>query len=306
MLAIINKLKCYINKIFSYIFLLPIQYSKKKKRRSKFAHLIVQFIAVALNIKNREACLIYKKGIKSAVTFHYNYSYLANLSVNDIAKEISKVKIINEEYVRTAEVEKRPIILVSIKSGDFYRGFLRLAEITTLNKELNIIKVSGKSDNEDKLYAKLKRYCKRLNIIRFDDDIAKKCFYQLRKNNIAIFMNDMEVRVNKRVTVDFMGKDTHFQCGIAELAVITKSVVVPVVNYKDDKNQHTLKIEEPIDVELLQHEGMAGKVHYITQRLASDMQDWLRSYPEQIHYWDEIADTFYASKDRKVNDVIKY
>ncbi|MFT6209030.1 MAG: hypothetical protein ACJA0T_002955 [Colwellia sp.] len=77
---------------------------------------------------------------------------------------------------------------------------------------------------------------------------------------------------------------------IAHLKIISKTMLLEA------------SLEEPIP----QYDNLPDKIQYITQRLALDMECWLREFPEQIHSWDEIADTYYAPKDRKVNDIIEY
>ncbi len=77
--------------------------------------------------------------------------------------------------------------------------------------------------------------------------------------------------------------------------------MIPVVNYKDDSGQDILKVEKAIEHKIDDNETIEQATQRITQSLAYEMEKWLMSFPEQIHYWEDIASTFYAPKDRKVH-----
>jgi lauroyl/myristoyl acyltransferase len=71
-----------------------------------------------------------------------------------------------------------------------------------------------------------------------------------------------------RVEVPFLGKQCFLQCGIAELAVPTRALVVPVINYKDGDGNDVLKIEQPIDAKLQPGENRHLAVERVTKGIA--------------------------------------
>ncbi|MFT5759738.1 MAG: lauroyl/myristoyl acyltransferase [Alteromonadaceae bacterium] len=287
-------------------FYLPFLCKKIKDTRINHESAVINAIACSLNISSENASAIYIKGIKSFVRFRLKFSQLARLPLSIIESEIDNVTVINSKILKDVQAMKRPIILVSIHTGDFYTGFLKLAKLSRTNQIINIVKVASGSTSETGVYNKIQTFCPNLNVLRFDQEIAKTCFLQLRKNNIVAIMNDIEVRVNKRVTVDFMGKKSHLQCGIAQLAVPTKAIILPMVNYKDSKGNNILKIESPIDATLAANEKVSSAIERVTQDLATYMEEWLINHPEQFQYWSDIAGTLYAKKDKKVNLDVKY
>jgi lauroyl/myristoyl acyltransferase len=103
-----------------------------------------------------------------------------------------------------------------------------------------------------------------------------------------------------------MAKKSHLQWGIAQLAVTTKAIILPVINDKDSEGCNILKIELPIDASLAANEIISSKILRITQGLATCMEQWLISFPEQFQYWNDITSTCYATKDKKVNINVEY
>jgi lauroyl/myristoyl acyltransferase len=282
-------------------------YSKKIKTVKRIdARHVIHAISCGLCISGEDAFIIYNRGIESFIRFKINFLYLSRLPRNIIEYYIGKVTVINPEIINEIQNTNRPIIIFSVHSGDFYTGFLKLAKLSSTKQTINIVKLAGESKKEQGVYDRIKIFCPNINVLRFNQEVAKTCFHQLRKKNIVVIMNDIEARVNSRSEVDFMRKKCFMQNGIAQLALSTKSIILPVVNYKDEKGKNILKIEKPIDVALLENENMHKGINRITQGLANHMEIWLKSFPEQFHYWDYIADTLYAIQEDKVNLNVEY
>ncbi|WP_435276534.1 lysophospholipid acyltransferase family protein [Psychrobium sp. nBUS_13] len=291
---------------FILFFFLPILWRRKKRRLSAYEQYLISEIATTQKVPSSKAKSIYYKSLKNSIGIHFNFAYLMNLPTKLMLMELKNIDIINEEILTTLEATNRPIIMASIHSGDFNSGFLKLASTSKTKRTINIVKLSKQSPKEERMITRIKEFCSNINILRFNNEIAKICFFQLRKNNIVAIMNDVEVRVNKRVPVDFMGRKCHFQCGIAQLAIPAKAMTLPVINYKDSQGNNVIKIEQPLDSQLQENENTQAAIQRLTQAIASHMESWITDHPEQFHCWEFMTKTLNAKENDKVNWHVQY
>ena len=96
------------------------------------------------------------------------------------------------------------------------------------------------------------------------------------------------------------------QNGPAKLAVATKAIVVPVINYIDAQGCNNIEIAEPIDGRIKSGETAKLAVDCIVTEFAHNMEKWLTSYPDQMHCWPSIMSTIKMKKTDKVKQTFRY
>jgi lauroyl/myristoyl acyltransferase len=119
-------------------------------------------------------------------------------------------------------------------------------------------------------------------------------------------MMDRETRVEGRTTVNLLGRQCHIQNGPAKLAVATKAMVIPVVNYIDNQGCNIIEVAQSIDGKREPNETAATAVDRVMTQLASHMEKWLAAHPEQMHYWPYIMFTLNMDKKQKIKHSFRY
>jgi len=285
----------------------PIFVHQRRKDYGVWDKYTLQSLPAMLNCDIKRAKRIYLKGLYQQAKFHQAYAFLfSRYGQALMEKELQRVQIKNFEHAVQVENSGRPVILLSIHMGIFYMGFLKLASIFGTDRTVSLVKIPMTSQQEVSLSEKARESCPNVEFIRFDHRTGERIYSQLKSNNIVVMMMDRETRVEERTTVTLLGRQCHMQNGPAKLAVATKAIVVPVINYIDTQGCNNIEIAKPIDGRTNAGETATAAVDRITTEFACNMDKWLTSFPDQMHYWPYIISTINMPKKHKVKHSFKY
>ena len=267
----------------------------------------LQSLPAMLNCDLKRAKKIYLNSLHAHAKFHHAYAFLFGRNGHALMQEeLQRVQVKNSDYAVQVANSGRPVILLSIHMGIFYMGFLKLASIFGTERTVNLVKISMTSQQEVSMSEKAMETCPNVRFIRFDHRTGERIYSQLKSNNIVVMMMDRETRVEERTTVTLLGRQCHIQNGPAKLAVATKAIIVPVINYIDTQGCNNIEIAKPIDGRTNAGETATAAVDRITTEFACNMDKWLKSYPDQMHYWPYIVSTVNMDKKQKVKHSFEY
>jgi len=287
--------------------MMPIFVYKTRKGYKDWDKYTIQTLPTLLNCDAKTAKKIYLKGIYQQAKFHLAYAFFfGKYGQALVADELQKVQIKNPQLVAQAAETGRPVIFLSIHMGIFYMGFLKLANSFTTDRTINLVKIAKTSGREASLSKKIKQTCPNVEFIRFDHRTGERIYSQLKANNAVVMMMDRETRVEGRTTVNLLGRQCYIQNGPAKLAVATKAIVIPVVNYIDKQGCNIIEVAQPIDGKKQPNKTATTAVDRVMAELAGHMEKWLTAHPDQMHYWPYIMFTINRDKQQKIRHNFKY
>lgn len=247
----------------------------------------VKKLSQTFNLNTVESDYIYRQSINGFYAFLADYNGLYRASNRDFKKRLDEVKLLNNKGLQALVNSDRPIIFISIHMGFFHLGFLKLAMSLEQesSRELHIFRMPlQEQNNKSDLASLYERKSHRIKALRADRDGGRKAFVELRKNNAVAMMVDLEVYVKTRECVTFFGEQCYMQSGAATLAVTTRAVIVPIINYVDESGVNIIRIEKQLCSDPVNtSETNQDAVKRLTQEISTQMESWLRIDPTQVH-----------------------
>jgi len=101
----------------------------------------------------------------------------------------------------------------------------------------------------------------------------------LKKNETIALIFDQHRPGSMGIRVNFFGRPARTMKAAAMLALKTGCVVIPVNNWRDEKNIHHVEVEEPIP--FIQKENEEETIRENTQRYNDVLESYVRQHPEQ-------------------------
>lgn len=250
-------------------------------------HYEAKAVQLALGVSFRRALGIAFRGYCNLMTFLVDYRYFAMRSDKNVLDLTRAVRVEGQSHLEAALASERPVILTSIHMGSFLIGFLKLCALSPKNRVVTVIKQNDISPKETRAYAKFQRQGIPFVIRRLKDKPGVAAFQALREGNLLFVLCDVDPAFGKTVGVPFLGKQAVFPCGVAELALASKAMILPLAVYRDrdaDTETQVLKIEAAIDPTTYNghfHEkGLS-----VTEALVHRVESWIRQWPEQWQSW---------------------
>ena len=253
----------------------------------------VEMIGRSLSLPRWKAWVIFCFGLRSFVRHINSYIQLTNLNVKEICNLASQVRLEGESFLRTTIALDRPVLIVTMHMGDFQLGFLKLVEACSpLERQLSVFKMSAADAKEGVLLAAFKNFGAYPQILRANDEGGRRAFLALRAGHVVAMTIDLEVSVKTRSIVRLFGHPCHMQNGPATIALINRSLILPVINYTEKNGQRVVKVHEAIDtLNVFPSLPMLRRIDLLTQQLADQLEGWIHSWPSQVQAWFAIADT---------------
>jgi lauroyl/myristoyl acyltransferase len=235
---------------------------------------------------------IYLQSLFAYVRFGQHYAERSLRSSDEVLTEARQIIIEGECYAEAALATVRPLLIATIHMGDFQMGFLRLMERFRPARKMFLFKLNAGDQKETALMKAFEHVVAAPTVLRVNEGGGKAAYLALRQSHIVVLTIDIEVQVKSRSLVDFFGKSCYMQNGPATIAALSRSLVLPVVTFKNDKGHKVVRIEPVIDTDAnMQDETIQQRIDRVTQQLAYYMQRWLINAPGQAHVWTAIVNT---------------
>lgn len=288
----------------SQAVLIPIFRFNTLRQLRQYRPLTLSKMQTALSLGRGLAERVFHESITSEIKFRLDYSWIAKAKPKQLQKEIEKVQIHNREILQALLETNRPILILSIHMGSFYFGFLKLAMSVHGRRAISVVKLASQTKREDALHALFEHKLGRITTLRFDEDVGKKAYLALRKGGIVVMMSDIEVKVTSRELVSFLGAQCYMQSGPAVLALTTRAVILPVINFEDSQGTRIIRLEEPLYPDaIVPGESSREIVSRLMGRIAGLMESWIRIAPAQFQRWTDVALTL--SRDAVSGDKLQ-
>jgi lauroyl/myristoyl acyltransferase len=253
----------------------------------------VEVIANSLNFAQWKAWVVFLSGLLSFVRHASEYNNLTKSNIDKICDLASQVRIEGKSFLHEAIFSERPVLIVTMHMGDFQLGFLKLVEACSpLKRELSVFKMNAADDREKKLLEAFEMFGVHPHMLRANEEGGRQAFLALRAGHVVAMTIDLEVSVKTRSVVDFLGHPCYMQNGPATIALINRSLILPVINFTKKNGQRVVKVYPSIDtLHVFPALPMAKRVNILTQQLADQLETWIRTWPSQVQAWFAIADT---------------
>lgn len=253
----------------------------------------VEMISRSLRVARWKAWMVFCSGLVSFVRHANGYIQLTNLSIEKICDVATQVRIDGESFLRAAIISDRPVLIVTMHMGDFQLGFLKLVEVCSpLKRQLSVFKMSAADERESILLKAFGRFGAYPQVLRANEEGGRQAFLALRAGHVVAMTIDLEVSVKTRSVVNFLGHPCYMQNGPATIALINRSLILPVINFTEKDGQRVVKVYPYIDtLNVFTSLPMVKRVDLLTQQLANQLEIWIRTWPSQVQAWFAIADT---------------
>lgn len=249
-------------------------------------------VSDAIGTSRVASFLLYVRSLYSFIGFSVDYMVTCARGPSEIMRQMSKTDIDGAHHFAFALATERPILVVTMHMGDFQIGFLKLVERLRPGRQLSVFKLSDKSLSEAVLLEAFASLGHKPIVLRAGEGGGRQAYLALRKAHIVAITIDLELQVTSRSTVSFFGRPCHMQNGPATIAALTRSLIVPVVNFKDRQGRRIVQVSPPIDSgTAMSGSNMHIAVQQLTQQLADCMEAWIRIDPSQVQAWSAIAET---------------
>lgn len=280
----------WFNFVFRKIIVLPVLLILERKKFKSNEGDVVEIIKNIVKVNGGEALSIYICGMKNYIFSGMEFLFVAKCSSKVLKKKLDETHVIGIENLTQVLEPSRPILIISMYMGDFSLGFLKLMSEIKSQRNLFVFKFNGKSTNEDLLFSLFQSTSHAIEPLRAGEEGGKKAFLELRKGNVVAMVVDAEVHVTSREMVNFFGHQCAMQSGPATLAVLTKAIIVPIINYKDSNGKAVVRVEPVIySDKLSEGESSQQIIARLTQDIATLMEGWIRIDPKQVLRWPSIA-----------------
>ena len=280
--------------------IVPLLAARQARRLARLQPWILAGIGAALRLRLPAARRMLRHSVAADLRFQCDYAWLAVASDARIDRALAATSIEHIERLDPVIASNKPAILLSIHMGSFYMGFLKLAQLVDVSREIHVVKVAPASVQEAALHQQTERKFGRIRTLRFDGDVGQQAFLALRRGGVVALMNDVEVRVTAREPVTLFGQPCNLQSGVARLAVSTGATIIPLINFHTPHGQRVLRIETPL-LARLPGETPATSVTRLMLALAALTEQWIASDPAQYQAWQHLAWTLHQRQDDKLD-----
>lgn len=254
-------------------------------------------IGRALRLNPNQALAIYRRGAVNFMAVALDIFFMSRGSERALQKKLDAIKVLGIERVEPVFASDRPVLIITMHMGHFPFGFLKLVGAIKKKRKVFVFKANPRNPNEDTLFAAFRRQSLEIEPLRAGEEGGKRAFLELRKGNVVAMMVDAEVHVTSRATVTFFGQPCPMQSGPATLAVLTRAVIVPIINFVDASGLSVVQVEPPLYPDKISPEESSQQIiARLTQEIARLMESWIRIDPSQVQAWTGIAETMHRSE----------
>jgi len=270
----------------------PLMARTSLRRLQPYEITTVETIKNVLRVNKSEAMTIYRRGAQSIAGLRFDFFFMSRFNQRTLQKDLDLVQVFGAERLPDLLASDSPVLIITMHMGNFPLGFLKLVSSVEGKRKFFVFKANQKNNNEDSLFTLFRQQSLEIEALYAGEDGGKKAYQELRKGNVVIMMVDFEVYVTSMANVTFFDQICQMQAGPATLAVLSKAVIVPIVNFKNTSGQATIKVESPLYTKKISLDETNQQVIVrLTQEIASLQESWIRIAPSQVQSWIGIART---------------
>lgn len=231
---------------------------------------------------DKERQTLFKQSQKHLMESMLNFS---KRSPKYMMKTLENIRLHGYEKVESLVASGRSIVAVSIHMSDFFHGLLKLSQKLPEKRKIGLIKLLSNEKREQFTSQKMNQLNVDVKYFNVSKKPAIEVLRFLKSGGVMLTFLDIMHSSIKTTDVLFFNRQAKIPCGPTELAIASKSVIVPLYTHKSEEGEYILTIEDPIDTKLLPQVTFAEKTKLATQQLTNCIQTWIKQFPEQWEFW---------------------
>lgn len=187
-------------------------------------------------------------------------------------------------------------ILAGAHTEHYLIGLLALMrQIDSLGHLLILRRRTG-SQAEQQMIELLEKRCQSLSVLTFTLAGLARAMRHLRHGGHLMMMLDIPLHfgTTKALPADCLGQRLAFPIAIAKMAMSTSATIIPVTLIRQNGEEH-VSPREPFRV--VRGDSDAATLMAVTQRLAQNLDFWVRASPESWLLWSQLPQWLLLSED---------
>jgi len=291
-----------IYKFFSYFFIFMPKFILKYilKFLSYFIYIInikhrkIAFLNLDLAFKDTKS----KEEKRNIIKYTYKnlflniYEFINNQYISN-NKILSKVNVINENYVLDAIKQNRKIILVASHFGcweQFAYLSIKYGKLAIVSRRMN-----NQYINKDYIKTRTKK-----NIIMIEKKEAAKGMIRALRDDYNLLVA-IDQNSPKGIDVDFFGLKTKTISSTSKLALKFDALLIPIFCKVNDFEDYTITFKQPIDTNKIEDQEFKNDpILYLTQKQTHIIEGEIRKYPSQWFWQHKRWKYYYNQLYRKL------
>lgn len=241
-------------------------------------------VALALGESPDHATRIARKSLEQNLRFHLDYERLARYSLAGARARIEQIDVPEAELV--AGILRRHhagVIYATAHTGNYLAALMRLAQLLRPKRRVAVIKREEANERETRAYRHFAAFGVDIEMLRVGARPAAVALRTLRRGDYLVVLYDVHegFGIGHRTPVTLFDHPAALPLGPAALAARTGAMILPLAVLPDRQGRERLVFEQPI----LPHESPPAMV----QRLAGNLERWIREAPECWMLWPHLA-----------------
>jgi hypothetical protein len=250
-----------------------------------FADLIQQVLG-----ESRQRSLAIIKGwVLHTVVSRFCWIKLAERGYPNANSACSELHFLDKQaVVNYLNSHQQGLVVATIHMGDYLNTFFTLSRSISGDRRVYVVRNKSWSSEEEKLINRFQSKQLSVTVIRHDSAAARKIIRQLRRGNIVILLFDLSDIWGGTTTVRFLGRPMEIVRGPAELALVGRADILPIMCHFDDRCTPVAEAFPVIRPSTVTAQNLTETTQQITQMLVDIADQHIRKHPEQWHHWQLI------------------
>ncbi|MEX2130943.1 MAG: hypothetical protein WD772_05605 [Pseudohongiellaceae bacterium] len=198
------------------------------------------------------------------------------------------------EYLLLQATDRRSRVIAAFHFGDFVNGLECFSSATLRQRRRRLVRYEDHSFNsrrhryEDALTRR--RELPEMANSQHLEPLEAVAFLRGGNANLTIFC-DLPPGHGESVQVQFLGRQAWFTRGVAEIAMLARVPILPVITYEHQGKNH-VRLPGLIETRMRNGESMSQSVIRITQLLVNVLESHVVRNPAQWYYLPRLSSYF--------------
>jgi lauroyl/myristoyl acyltransferase len=246
----------------------------------------VDLIQQVLGESRQQSIAVLKGWVLHTVVSRFNWIRLANKGPTSVNSRHSELTFLDmKRVVSYLNSHRQGLIIATIHMGDYLNALFTLSRSVSGDRQVFVVRNKAWSSEEEKLISRFQSNQLSVTIIRHDVAAARKVIRELRKGSVIILLFDLSESWGATTTVRFLGRPMELVRGPAELALVGRADILPVMCHFNSQCTSVAEAFPIIRPARSANHQLIESTQQITQRLVDIADRHIRKHPEQWHHW---------------------
>jgi len=246
----------------------------------------VNLIQQVLGESRQQSLAIVNGWVLHTVVSRFNWIRLANRGPAAVSSCHSELAFADLQRVVTyLDSYRQGLIIATIHMGDYLSALFTLSRSVSGDRHVFVVRNKVWTREEEQLINRFQSKQLSVEVIRHDPSAARKIIRELRNGNIVILLFDLSETWGSTTRVNFLGKTMEIVRGPAELALVGRADILPVMCHFDEQCRPVAEAFPVIRPARATNQKLTENAQQTTQRLVDIADRHIRKHPEQWHHW---------------------